>query len=279
MIDVAMTDLRTDGRIDVPVIAAEAFDVLDTGRQIAPFSSQLPDFSLDDAYRVTAAVWKLREARGEIAIGRKIGFTNRTTWPDYASMWGYVYDHTVHDLADLGGRFSLAGLAEPRIEPEIVFRLAAAPMPGMDERALLGCIDEVAHGFEIVQSIYPGWAFTAPDAVAAFGLHGALLLGPWHSATANEEEWKQALSTFTVDLLRNGEVVGQGHAANVLGGPLTALRHLVDLLARDLINPPLTAGEIVTTGTLTRVPPVAPGEMWSTTLTDVALEGIRVQFT
>jgi 2-oxo-3-hexenedioate decarboxylase len=64
-----------------------------------------------------------------------------------------------------------------------------------------------------------------------------------------------------------------------LGGPLPALRHLVDLLARDPINPPLTAGEIVTTGTLTRVPPVAPGEMWSTTLTDVALEGIRVQFT
>ena len=274
-----MTDLRTDGRIDVPVIAAEAFDVLDTGRQIAPFSSQLPDFSLDDAYRVTAAVRQLREARGEIAIGRKIGFTNRTTWPDYAPMWGYVYDHTVHDLADLGGRFSLAGLAEPRIEPEIVFRLAAAPMPGMDERALLGCIDEVAHGFEIVQSIYPGWVFTAPDAVAAFGVHGALLLGPWHSATANEEEWKQALSTFTVDLLRNGEVVDQGRASNVLGGPLPALRHLVELLARDPVNPPLAAGEMVTTGTLTHVPPVAPGEMWSTTLTDVALEGIRVQFT
>ena len=56
------------------------------------------------------------------------------------------------------------------------------------------------------------------------------------------------------------------------------MRHLVDLLARDPVNPPLAAGEIVTTGTLTRVPPVAPGEMWSTTLTDVALEGIRVQF-
>ena len=63
--------------------------------------------------------------------------------------------------------FSLAGLAEPRIEPEIVFRLAAAPTPDMDERALLGCIDAVAHGFEVVQSIFPGWGFTAPDAVAA----------------------------------------------------------------------------------------------------------------
>jgi 2-oxo-3-hexenedioate decarboxylase len=274
-----MTDLRTDGRIDVPVIAAEAFDVLDTGRQIAPFSSQLPDFSLDDAYRVTAAVRKLREARGEIAIGRKIGFTNRTTWPDYAPMWGYVYDRTVHDLADIEETFSLAGLAEPCIEPEIVFRLAVAPTPGMDERALLGCIDGVAHGFEIVQSIYPEWAFTAPDAVAAFGLHGALLLGPWHPPTANQEEWEQALLTFTVDLLRHREVVDQGQASNVLGGPLPALRHLVDLLARDPVNPPLAAGEIVTTGTLTRVPPVAPGETWTTALTGIALGGIAVRFT
>src|SRR5215216_3395391 len=110
-----MTDLTINGGIDVPEIAAEAFGVLDTGRQIVPFSSRLPAFSLEDAYRVTAAVRRLRETRGEIAIGRKIGFTNRTTWPDYAPMWGYVYDRTVHDLAGLGDSFSLAGLAEPRI--------------------------------------------------------------------------------------------------------------------------------------------------------------------
>jgi 2-keto-4-pentenoate hydratase len=76
-----MTDLETDRRIDVPVIAAEAFSVLDTGRQIAPFSSRLPAFSLDDAYRVTAAVRRLRETRGETPIGRKIGFTNRRDAP------------------------------------------------------------------------------------------------------------------------------------------------------------------------------------------------------
>src|SRR5215218_2961923 len=133
-------------------IAGEAFGVLEIGRQIAPFSARQPDFTVAEAYRVTAAVRRLRETRGEKPVGRKIGFTNRTTWPDYAPMWGYVYDRTVHDLADLGGFFSLAGLAEPRIEPEIVFRLAALPAPDMDERALLGCIDSVAHGFEIVQS-------------------------------------------------------------------------------------------------------------------------------
>jgi 2-oxo-3-hexenedioate decarboxylase len=274
-----MTDPGTDRGIDVPGIAAEAFGVLATGRQTAPFSSRLPAFSLDDAYRVTAAVRRLRETRGERPIGRKIGFTNRTTWPDYAPMWGYVYDRTVHDLADIEGSFSLADLAEPRIEPEIAFRLAAVPTPGMDERALLRCVDGVALGFEIVQSIFPGWTFTAPDAVAAFGLHGTLLLGPWHPVSSNEEAWAKSLSSFAVDLLRDGEVVDQGHASNVLGGPLSALRHLVELLARDSVNPPLAAGEIVTTGTLTRVPPVAPDEIWSTALTGLALGNIAVQFT
>jgi 2-oxo-3-hexenedioate decarboxylase len=259
-------------------LAAEAVAALETGRQIAPFSRRRHDFSLDDAYRVTAAVRRLRLARGETPIGRKIGFTNRTTWPDYEPIWGYVYDRTVHDLADIEQAFSLAGLVEPRLEPEIAFRLAAAPTPDMDEPALLGCIDAVAHGFEVVQSIFPGWCFTASDAVAAFGLHGSLLLGAWHPIAGNEERWAQELFTFTVDLRCDGKFVDQGQASNVLGGPLLALHHLIDVLTRDPINPALALGEIVTTGTLTRVPPVASRERWTTELAGVALAGIAVQF-
>jgi 2-oxo-3-hexenedioate decarboxylase len=50
------------------------------------------------------------------------------------------------------------------------------------------------------------------------------------------------------------------------------------MLATDTVNPPLAAGEIVTTGTLTRALPVKPGETWSTTLSGVALPGISVRF-
>ena len=241
----------------------------------------LPRFDLDDAYRVTAAVRQMRETRGEIPLGRKIGFTNRTIWDEYqigAPMWGYIYDRTVHDLDDVGTTVSLAGLAEPRIEPEIIFGLAAAPEPGMDERALLGCVDWVAHGFELVQSIFPRWEFTLPDTVAAYGLHGMLLVGPRHSLAEHGDDWLGNLSTFGIDLKRDGTVVDQGRASNVLGGPLSALRHLVEVLASDPVNPPLAAGEIVTTGTLTRAFPVAPGETWTTELTGVALDGIAIRF-
>jgi 2-oxo-3-hexenedioate decarboxylase len=50
------------------------------------------------------------------------------------------------------------------------------------------------------------------------------------------------------------------------------------MLARDQVNPPLAAGDIVTTGTLTRARPVAPGETWTAELTRAALDGICVRF-
>ena len=143
-------------------IAKEVLEVLGTGRQLDPFSKVYPDFGLKDAYNVTATVRAGREARGERCIGRKIGFTNRTIWAEYgvyAPIWGYVYDHTVQDLTPEGLEISLSDLAEPRIEPEIVFGLAVPPAPDMDEEALIRCIDWIAHGFEIVQSIFPNWCF------------------------------------------------------------------------------------------------------------------------
>lgn len=264
---------------DIETIAREALAALDSGRQITSLSARAPGFDLDQAYRVTATVKRLREQRSEKAIGRKIGFTNRTIWAEYgvyAPIWGYVYDKTVKNLADIDNRFSLAQLIEPRIEPEIVFGLASTPKLGMDEAALLGCVDWVAHGFEIVQSIFPGWKFSAPDTVAAFGLHGALLIGPRHAIAGTD--WRETLSSFAIDLKRNDETLDQGRAENVLGGPLSALRHLVDLLAHDPANPPLAAGEIITTGTLTRALPVAPGETWSTALTGVGLAPIQLHF-
>jgi 2-oxo-3-hexenedioate decarboxylase len=148
----------------------------------------------------------------------------------------------------------------------------------MDETALLACIDWVGHGFEIVQSIFPGWKFSAPDRSRRFGLHGALLIGPRHSIAAYAEDWSRKLSTFEIDLKRDGKVVDHGRATNVLDGPVSALRHLVDILVRDQVNPPLAAGEIVTTGTLTRALPVLADETWTTQLTGVGLDGICVRF-
>jgi 2-oxo-3-hexenedioate decarboxylase len=265
---------------DIHAIAAQVFEMIGTGRQTSPFTSRAAGLTLDEGYRVTALLNRKREARGEMRLGRKIGFTNRTIWPQYnvySPIWGYVYGSTVHDLS-AKDTFPLAGFAEPRIEPEIVLGLGRAPTPDMDETMLLSCVDWVAHGFELVQSIFPQWQFSVADTVAANGLHGALLIGPRHSIGSDIAYWRRALSAFEIDLLCAGDLMDRGHSENVLGGPLSALRHLVGLLEEDEANPPLAAGEIVTTGTLTRAMPVKPGEAWTTKLNGIALDNIRLQF-
>jgi 2-oxo-3-hexenedioate decarboxylase len=262
-------------------LAGDLVDLLGTGRQIPPISRDHPELDLPAAYAIAARVRDLRRARGERPVGRKIGFTNTTIWDRYnvtGPMWGHVYAHTVHDLPAASGRFALAGLPEPRIEPEIVFGLAAAPNAAMTETALLDCIGWVAHGFEIVQSVYPGWVFTAADTAAAFGLHGALLIGPRHSIDTDRRAWGKALADFTVELRCGATLHAEGHAANVLGGPVRALRFLVEELARNPAAPPLSPGEIVTTGTLTDAMPVRPGETWTSTIAGLDVEGLSLTF-
>ena len=261
-------------------IAVEAFAALSQTRQISPFSSRPGGLDLDDAYRVTPLVRQRYEARGWQARGRKIGFTNRTIWDQYnvyAPIWGYVFDRTVQDLA-AAEKLPLARFSEPRIEPEIVFGLCAAPAAGMDETALLSCIEWVALGFEIVQSIFPGWKFSAADTVAANGVHGALLLGPRQPIASHPASWQRALSTFEIDLLCDGRLIDRGHAGNVLGGPLSALRHLVGLLAQDPVNPPLAPGEVVSTGTLTKAMPIRAGETWTATPKGISLQAVTLGF-
>ncbi len=235
---------------------------------------------MEDAYRVTPLVRQMYEAAGAKTVGRKIGFTNRTIWAQYgvyAPVWGYVFDNSVRDLAAIEA-LSLASFSEPRIEPEIVFGLAAAPSAAMDETALSSCIAWVALGFEIVQSIYPGWKFSAADTVAANGVHGALLIGPRHPYPPRASEWRRTLSAFEIDLNCGGRLIDRGIAENVLGGPLSALRHLVGLLASDPVNPPLAADEIVSTGTLTKAMPVVPGETWTAIPKGIALDAIQLRF-
>jgi 2-oxo-3-hexenedioate decarboxylase len=149
----------------------------------------------------------------------------------------------------------------------------------MDDRAILACIEWVAHGFEIVQSIYPGWRFKVPDTVAGFGMHGALRIGEPLVVTAqNRDGLFEELKSFIVILSRGDKVLETGRGSNVLDGPLSALRHLVAVLDADPHNPQLAPGEIVTTGTLTRAYPVRPGETWSTSISGIPLPGLSIRF-
>ncbi len=262
-------------------IADEILAAIDGPSQIAPPTDRDPAFGAEQACEILAELRRKRVARGEKQVGRKIGFTNRGIWDEYkvyAPIWGDMFHTTVSELSATK-TVPVSRFSEPRIEPEIVFKLVKDVKAGIDETGLLDAMEWVTHGFEIVQSIFPGWAFTGVDCFAAEGLHGALLLGPPRSVASLGPNAMEALVNLNVALSCNGKVMDRGRGANALDSPLSALRHLVEVLDKDPFNPPLRAGEIVTTGTLTRAFPVASGETWSTTIEGIALEGVAVEFT
>lgn len=266
--------------MDADAIATKVVSSLASHRQIPAFSQSPGGLSVADAYRVTPLLRSAFEARGETIVGRKIGFTNRRMWAAHGvqePIWGYCANRTTFEL-DKTPVQHVSDFAEPRIEPEIMFGLGKAPGPHSNETALLDCIDWIALGYEIVQSIYPGWKFAASDTIAANALHGALLVGRRHAVAPRQEIWRRELASFGVELYCNGTLSQSGGGALVLDSPLLALRHLVELLAKDRRNPPLQAGEIVSTGTLTLAMPVQAGQSWTTKALGIPLEDIDLRF-
>jgi 2-oxo-3-hexenedioate decarboxylase len=250
------------------VIAAQA-----GGREVAPFSERYPGLSATAGYEAARALHAHRVAQGWTPVGRKIGFTNRTIWPRYGvfePMWGTVYDRTLIDAPDASALVALAGLVNPRIEPEICFGLARAPRAG----DALSAIGWVAHAAEIVQCHHPGWKVTIADCTASNGLHGRLIVGPRRPLMADVA---RKLPEIEARLYRGRELIDCGVGANVLGSPLLALEHLVELLARQGAEP-LRPGELVSTGVITDAHPVHPGETWTTRIEGISLAGLTVKF-
>lgn len=262
-------------------IASQIWSARRDVRQIEPFSDRIPAFDLPAAYAVARLVHARRLLEGAVPVGRKIGFTNAHMWDIYGvrePIWAYVYDTTVASVGTDRAICSISQLAQPKIEPEIVFHFGSSPPVGADLPALLKSIDWVAHAFEIVQCHFPNWEFQAADTVADGSLHGTLLLGERVPIDLIAADPIDALERFSITLACNGKQREVGRGSNVLGSPLCALAHLTQVLATQPDTLPLQPNEIVTTGTITTALPLHPGELWQTELQGIALPGLTVRF-
>ena len=260
--------------------AIKIMAALDDFKQIDLISKHLTGITVHDAYAIGQEIEILRAGRKEYPVGLKVGFTNRNIWKEYnasSPIVGTLYNTTVKMIDKT---FCINGLSEPKIEPETIFKLKKTPKADMNNEELIDCVSHVSHGFEIVHSIFKNWQFSAVDTIAAFGLHGALLCGPFVEILKVEKSiWLEELSSFNITLSCNGKEVDKGHASNVLeAGPLEALRHILldnKNLGRQVI---LNSGDLVTTGTLTGAFSIKGDEVWSTKLDGIKLSGLEVKF-
>ena len=258
--------------------ARELLAALDSARLVPLYSERDPSFDLQEAWATADLLRRLRLERGERPLGYKIGFTNRGIWDRYSvhePIWAPVWDTTLEQVEGGEARVSLARFSQPRLEPEVMFHFARAPRAGMSEAELAGCVDWLAHGYEIVHTHSADWRFKVADTVADFGLHGRLFVGK-HVPISAFADPKRELAALHVDLLEGGEVIDQGDATIVLDGPLTALRLWVDAMAAQPHRWPIGAGDIVTTGTITDAAPMRPGRRFDTRLSDPRLPGLAL---
>lgn len=203
--------------------------------------------TLDDAYRIGAAIARSRVEGGWRFRGWKVGFTNRQIW----SKWGLdqpivgpVYAETVFDAgADGGGELSGRPLRVPAgrraalmIEVEVVFGFDGAAATG----ARAPKPDWVALGAELVDCHYRGWRLHPADAVADFGLHAGLAVGPRIAPVAADEV--AGLRDIAVSLSAGAECLAEGKGRAVLDGPANVLAELHGSLAERIVGYGMTDG-------------------------------------
>jgi len=260
--------------MNIEEIASEVSSSISLAKQIEPFSKRGLFLSLQEAYDVAGIVRK-KLGQTEI-IGRKIGFTNRNIWNIYnvdQPIWGPITTNSISFFESNFLKIDLSQFCEPRIEPEIVVCLKQTPKDGSEKTEIY--LDWIAPGFEIVDSIYPNWKFSLTDAIVSGGLHGCLAVGKKFKVNHRTE---RDLINVGVSLYRGGKLEEEGTGANVLDGPVSAIRYLHSGLSKIKNQDFLSAGDIITTGTMTDAKPIYPNEKWTAKFDGVVEADLNLEF-
>jgi 2-oxo-3-hexenedioate decarboxylase len=271
--------------MDVSALAQEVMSAY-ANRQIlpVPFSAREAGFDLAAAYAVGAELVRLRRASGHKTVGRKVGFANKAMWRALkldTLVWAHMYDDTVIETNGKSASLSLGRMCSPKIEPEIVFKLRTPiDIGNTDPTVILGSVEWIALGFEIVDSVFADWKFQPSDFVAAFGLHAALVVGaPLRFHADVIPVLAEQLPQFPLRLLKNGELVAEGSGRNALRSPSLCLSELASAIAKRPGQEPLLAGELVSTGTLTEPQPIRPGETWTASAEGLGIADVTLTTT
>ncbi len=248
--------------------AATALDRLTTARATrrpcAPVRDLLPAGDVAAAYAVQS-VWVARQvAAGARVVGRKIGLSNPVVQAQFGvgqPDFGVLLD-TMACAA--GAPVDSARTLQPKIEAEIAFVLAEDLDGDVIGRAEVAAATAyVVAALEIVDSRIAGWDISIVDTVADNASSGLFVLGDRKQGLGRLE-----LADCAMTMRRGGagkggeggEVVSTGTGADVLGHPLASVAWLAATV-RDL-GSPLRAGEVILSGSLGPMVPVAPGDVF-----------------
>jgi len=207
-----------------------------------------------DAYAIQQLNMERRLDGGAARIGWKVGLTSAAiqSWlgvgePDY----GTLLDDMV--TADRGVA-DTARLLQPRAEGEIAFVMSRdLAGPGVDGAGVIAATEFILPAIEVVDSRIADWKIKWADTVADNASSGLFVMG---STPVSLRGLDLRLAGMT--LRKNGEVVATGAGAACLGHPVNAVAWLANKVGQ--MGASLRAGDVVLSGALGPVTPVAPGD-------------------
>ncbi|MQY11166.1 2-keto-4-pentenoate hydratase [Streptomyces sp. RB5] len=249
------------GTDSIAAAAARLREAAATGVPAAPVRDLIGRDDIDAAYAVQSLLAAERIAAGANVVGRKIGLTSAAVQqqlgvdrPDF----GILYDDM--EYAD-GAAVPAGAVLQPRVEAEIAFVLKADLDAGpLDHAQVSEAVDYAVAALEICGSRVAGWDISFGDTVADNASAGAYVLGTRRVPLSGFDPVAAEME-MTVD----GETVSTGTGAACLGDPVEAVVWLART-ARDL-GSPLRAGQVVLSGALGPMRPVAPGAAVHATVT------------
>ncbi len=229
---------------------------VDERRELAAITKTIEDLSIDDAYAIQAALLELQLGRGDTLAGAKLGLTSAAKQEQMGvsePVYGWVRSSTVLEPDDGVNPVALSDFIHPRIEPEIVFRLAEdLAGPGVTAGDALDATAEVIGGIEVIDSRYEAFSFTLPDVVADNTSAAAVAIGT-DGAGPREVD----LTTLGCVLEVDGEITGTATGAALLGSPAECLAMLANHVGKH--GQKLEAGWIIMAGAATDAKPLAVG--------------------
>ena len=246
------------------------YNALVTCQPIAPLTETDPGVTIEDAYQIQLRMIARRlEAGNERVVGKKIGVTSQVVMdmlkvdqPDF----GHLTSSMVYGD---GAAIETASLIAPRAEGEIAFVLKHDLVgPGVTNADVLRATECVLPCFEIVDSRIRDWKIKIQDTVADNASSGVFVLGD-----AAADPRKIDLSVVGLTLEKNGEVVSTGAGAAALGHPLNAVAWLANTLGR--LGMSLKAGEVILSGSLAAMVPVAANDNLRVSLGGIGSVGVR----
>lgn len=241
---------------DVDHIAARFVEARRAARALDAFPGMQPE-TLADAYRVQERAISLS---GRSVIGWKVAGIRPDLRESLGAnrLAGPVMAGNVHHLPTGGtvrAPVFVGGFAALEAEFVAVFARDLRPVDGgFTAEAIVAALSGLHAGSEIASSPLATLNDLGPTAVVSdHGNNAGAVVGP------EIPGWRGAdLSALTSRMLINGNVAGDGSAANVMGGPIAALQFLAEhLLTRGRH---LGAGDIVLTGMTTGIHHVVPGD-------------------